>query len=61
MHQPAPSNHRNRLRMGCANQVAGGRAGVCASSGVDNFTWSNGDFHRVDCTAWVAPRRLRNI
>eukprot|EP00959_Pyramimonas_sp_CCMP1952_P428578 8976664-Pyramimonas_sp.AAC.1 len=27
VHQPTPSTHRNRRRMGCANQVAGEWAG----------------------------------
>eukprot|EP00959_Pyramimonas_sp_CCMP1952_P324197 6785157-Pyramimonas_sp.AAC.1 len=53
MHQPVPSSHRNRGRMGLAKEEAGGRLGCVRGQ------WSS-QFDSV-CDTKTAPYRVSNL
>eukprot|EP00959_Pyramimonas_sp_CCMP1952_P439626 9203627-Pyramimonas_sp.AAC.1 len=56
MHQPTPSTHRNRLRMGFENQVSGGWVGCLREQWKGQLQVEHWWFEQQ-----IGPRRLRRM
>eukprot|EP00959_Pyramimonas_sp_CCMP1952_P447586 9371998-Pyramimonas_sp.AAC.1 len=61
MHKTNPSTHRNRRRMGFANQVVGDWGRCLREHEIGQLVCGKKRLHHKDCTANIAPQRFQNI